>query len=86
MAQFQSFRASELYCSKCGKSMPVRERLLLVLPDKELYEYLCTQCASSLGTREVSQYDKMMAMRQQQREMQRRRRRIPAPGNGLPPR
>jgi hypothetical protein len=34
--------------------MPVRESLLLVLPDKEVYDYLCTGCSSSLGHREVS--------------------------------
>ncbi len=34
--------------------MPVRERLLLVLPEKDKYEYLCTGCGSSLGEREVS--------------------------------
>jgi hypothetical protein len=34
--------------------MPVRERLLLVLPDKEIYDYLCTGCADSVGQREVS--------------------------------
>ena len=34
--------------------MPVRERLLLVLPDKEIYDYLCTGCADSLGQREVT--------------------------------
>lgn len=51
---FESLRASELYCRKCGKSMPVRERLLLVLPDKEIYDYLCTGCAESLGQRELS--------------------------------
>jgi hypothetical protein len=31
--------------------MPVRERLLLVLPDGELHEYLCGRCLTSLGTR-----------------------------------
>ena len=35
--------------------MPVRERLLLVLPGKEIYDYLCTGCAESLGQREVQQ-------------------------------
>jgi hypothetical protein len=34
--------------------MPVRERLLLVLPDKEIYDYLCTGCADSVGQREVN--------------------------------
>lgn len=54
MDQFESFTASQLYCSKCQKAMPVREKLLLVLPEKEIYDYLCTGCAASLGTREVS--------------------------------
>ena len=61
MEQFESFKASQLYCRKCAKSMPVRERLLLVLPDKELYEYLCTGCAASLGEREVSLAEKRLA-------------------------
>jgi hypothetical protein len=54
MEQFESFKASRLYCRRCAKSMPVRERLLLILPDKDLYEYLCTGCGDSLGEREVS--------------------------------
>ena len=55
MSQFESFRASSLYCQKCARAMPVREKLLLVLPDKEIYEYLCTGCTSSLGQREVTE-------------------------------
>ncbi len=51
--QFGSFVASELYCPKCGRAQPVREKLLLVLPSGELYEYLCSNCASSLGKRTV---------------------------------
>jgi hypothetical protein len=61
MQQFESFRASSLYCNKCQKAMPVREKLLLVLPDKEIYDYLCTGCASSLGQREVTEGDRRMA-------------------------
>ncbi|WP_178086814.1 hypothetical protein [Methylacidimicrobium tartarophylax] len=34
--------------------MAVRERLLLVLPGKEIYDYLCTGCGASLGQREAS--------------------------------
>ena len=34
--------------------MPVRERLLLILPDKDIYEYLCTGCAESLGQHTTS--------------------------------
>ncbi|HUB66364.1 MAG TPA: hypothetical protein VL981_02625 [Candidatus Methylacidiphilales bacterium] len=61
MEQFESFKASQLYCRKCGKSMPVRERLLLILPDKDVYDYLCTGCAESLGQREVTVADKRLA-------------------------
>jgi hypothetical protein len=59
--QFENFTASSLYCEKCKTAMPVRERLLLVLPDRELYDYLCTGCASSVGRREVTAGDKLMA-------------------------
>lgn len=61
MQQFESFTASSLYCEKCGAAMPVRERLLLILPDRELYDYLCTNCASSVGRREVTAGDKLLA-------------------------
>jgi len=52
--QFGKFTASELYCPKCGRSQPVRERLLLVLPSGELHEFLCSRCATSLGKRTVT--------------------------------
>jgi hypothetical protein len=52
--QFGSFTASELYCPKCGRAQPVRERLLLVLPTGELHEIVCARCASSLGKRTVT--------------------------------
>jgi len=50
---FRELQASELYCPTCLASRPVRERLLLVLPDGELHEYRCAACATSLGTRTV---------------------------------
>lgn len=53
-SQFGAFTASELYCPKCKRSQPVRERLLLVLPTGELHEFLCTACGSSLGKRTVT--------------------------------
>ena len=64
MQQFESLRASSLYCKKCAAAMPVREKLLLVLPEKEIYDYLCTGCASSLGQREVSAGELMMSRSQ----------------------
>jgi len=51
---FRELQASELYCPKCQVSRPVRERLLLILPDGELHEYRCGVCATSLGTRLVT--------------------------------
>ncbi len=55
--QFDDFRASSLYCTPCGKAQPVRQRLLLVLPDRELHEYQCEVCGESVGQREVTAAD-----------------------------
>jgi len=52
--QFGKFTASELYCPKCKLSQPVRERLLLVLPNGDLHEFVCTKCGTSLGKRTVT--------------------------------
>jgi len=54
--QFESLRASELYCPKCGRLQPVRERLLLVVPGADIHEYRCVACGTSLGTREVREH------------------------------
>lgn len=51
---FEEFQASALFCNRCRVAQPVRERLLLVLPDGELYEYLCRGCGASLGSRRKS--------------------------------
>ena len=59
--QFENLRASSLYCNKCKAAMPVRERLLLILPDKEIFDYLCTGCASSLGKKEITAGDRLMS-------------------------
>lgn len=48
---YDQFNASLLYCNKCGRAMPVRQRLLLVLPDGELYDYTCQGCNSSVGSK-----------------------------------
>lgn len=70
--QFENFTASTLYCEKCRATMPVRERLLLVLPDKEIYDYLCTGCASSVGSREITAGEKVMAQAMTARRPRRR--------------
>jgi hypothetical protein len=48
---FDQFKAALLYCNQCRRAMPVRERLLLVLPDGELYDYTCQGCNSSVGSK-----------------------------------
>lgn len=78
--QFENLRASSLYCNKCQAAMPVRERLLLVLPGKEIYDYLCTGCASSVGQREVTAGEKVASRAASARSP----RRTPAPQLFLP--
>jgi hypothetical protein len=51
---FEELQASVLFCARCQAPRPVRERLLLILPDGELHEYLCTGCGSSVGSRKVT--------------------------------
>ena len=51
---FGELQASQLFCNRCQVARPVRERMLLVLPDGELHEYLCSACGSSLGTRRLT--------------------------------
>jgi hypothetical protein len=52
--QFEELQASVLFCGRCRAARPVRERLLLVLPDGELHEYLCTSCGESVGKRTLT--------------------------------
>ncbi len=47
--QFEKLQATELYCPTCRQAMPVFERLLLVLPEGDKYEYLCARCGTSVG-------------------------------------
>ena len=68
--QFGSFRASSLFCGKCGEAKPVRERLLLVLPEKELHEYLCEVCGEAVGSREVSAAEQVMRREAKRGEQQ----------------
>jgi len=61
--QFDQFQATSLYCPKCKTAMPVIERLLLILPDGELYEYKCKQCGTSLGERKISKQSDPLLVR-----------------------
>ena len=48
---FRELEATELYCPNCRQAVPVRKRLLLILPEGEKYEYLCARCSGSVGTK-----------------------------------
>lgn len=50
-AMYREFNATELYCPRCRQAVPVRKRLLLVLPEGDKYEYLCTYCSETVGTK-----------------------------------
>ncbi len=50
-AAYEQFEASALFCTRCRRAVPVRKRLLLILPDGDKYEYLCAFCSQSLGTK-----------------------------------
>ena len=59
--QFDQFEASSLFCPKCKRAVPVRKRLLLVLPEGERYEYLCAICSESIG-RKVEEVKKKIQL------------------------
>lgn len=46
---FKQLEASLLFCPKCRVATPVRKRLLLVLPQGNKFDYLCSQCGSICG-------------------------------------
>ena len=48
-SSFEEFEATSLYCPRCKTAVPVRKKLLLVLPEGDEYEYLCVHCSSSVG-------------------------------------
>jgi DNA-directed RNA polymerase subunit RPC12/RpoP len=54
---YKDFDATELFCSRCGRSVPVRKKLLLILPDGEKYDYSCVYCGSSVGDKIVKEND-----------------------------
>ena len=52
---YKDFDATELFCSQCKRSVPVRKRLLLILPDGEKYNYDCVYCGASIGDKMVNE-------------------------------
>ena len=46
---YKDFDATELFCPQCKKAVPVKKRLLLILPEGEKYDYSCVFCGTSVG-------------------------------------
>ncbi|MCX7661755.1 MAG: cytoplasmic protein [Candidatus Omnitrophica bacterium] len=51
---FQEFSATYLYCDNCDQVMPVAEKLLLILPEGYLYQYICKGCGKVVGDKKSS--------------------------------
>ena len=52
---YKDFDATELFCPHCKKAVPVRKRLLLILPNGEKYDYVCIVCGTSVGDKLVKE-------------------------------
>jgi len=48
-AGYEEFEATSLFCPRCRKAVPVRKKLLLVLPTGTKYDYLCAECGVPVG-------------------------------------
>ncbi len=48
---YEEFEATELFCAKCRRATPARKRLLMVLPSGNKYDYLCSVCGASVGSK-----------------------------------
>jgi hypothetical protein len=49
MDSYDQMEASLLLCPKCRRATPVRKRLLLVLPEGDKFDYVCTVCGTISG-------------------------------------
>ena len=54
---YRDFDATELYCPRCRRAVPVRKRLLLVLVEGEKYDYTCVFCGTSVGDKIVKEQE-----------------------------
>jgi hypothetical protein len=50
-SHYETFEASQLFCPHCRQAQPVRKHLLLVLPTGNKYDYRCSVCATSVGSK-----------------------------------
>ncbi|MDI6742797.1 MAG: cytoplasmic protein [Smithella sp.] len=52
---YKDFDATELFCPRCKKAVPVRKKLLLILQEGEKYDYSCVYCGTSVGDKTVKE-------------------------------
>jgi hypothetical protein len=60
--QYKDFDATELFCPRCRKAVPVRKRLLLVLSNGDKFDYTCVYCGMSVGDKMVKERDNPMVI------------------------
>lgn len=60
--QYRDFDATELFCPRCRRAVPVRKRLLLVLPTGDKYDYTCVFCGTSVGEKTVTEQDNLRVL------------------------
>ncbi|MDD5724391.1 MAG: cytoplasmic protein [Syntrophales bacterium] len=51
---YGDFDATELYCPRCKRAVPVRKRLLLIMTNGDKYDYTCVYCGTSIGDKTES--------------------------------
>ena len=49
--QFRELEATLLLCPRSQVAVPLRKRLLLVLPEGDKFEYVCSRCAATCGSK-----------------------------------
>jgi len=48
---FGEFDAVSLFCPRCQRPVKVNKKLLLILPGGDKYDYTCSVCGDSLGSK-----------------------------------
>ena len=46
---YREFEAASLFCPRFRRAVPVRKKVLLVLPTGNKYDYVCQECGTPVG-------------------------------------
>jgi len=60
---YEEFDATEIYCPRCRRAVPVRKRLLLVLSEGDKYDYTCAFCGTSVADKMDRKKDNLKIFR-----------------------